>query len=43
MEDTCISKEWMKVFSLLNEMQKRFFAAEKSIELGYGGISEVAK
>lgn len=43
MENSWISKEWLKVFSLLNEVQRRWFAAEKSIELGYGGISEVSR
>lgn len=41
MEYSSIIKEWLKAFTFLNEMQKRLFAAEKSIELGYGGISEV--
>jgi len=36
MKKSRISKEWLKIFSLLNEMQKRLYAAEKSIELGYG-------
>jgi transposase len=43
MEKSYISKEWLKVFSLLNETQKRLYAAEKSIELEYGGISEVGR
>ena len=33
----------MKVFENLNESQKRWFAALKAIEIGYGGISAVAK
>lgn len=43
MEKSHISKEWLKVFSLLNETQKRLYAAEKSLELGYGGISKVSR
>lgn len=43
MENSCVSKEWLKVFSLLNEVQKRLFAAEKSIELGYGGVSKISQ
>ena len=42
MEKLEISNEWIKVFGSLNEPQKRWFAAEKSIELGYGGISKVS-
>jgi hypothetical protein len=34
MENSHISKEWLKIFSLLNETQKRLYAAEKSLELG---------
>lgn len=41
--EQAITKEWLKAFTYLNEMQKRLFAAEKSIELGYGGISEVCR
>jgi len=43
MDNFNISREWIKAFSLLNEMQKRWFAAEKSFELGYGGITEVSR
>lgn len=43
MKKSRISKEWMRVFSFLNEAQKRLFAAEKSIDLGYGGISEISR
>lgn len=38
-----ISKEWMKAFSSLNEPQKRWFAAVKAKELGYGGVSKVSR
>ena len=41
--DILLSKEWLKVFHDLNESQKRWFAALKAIELGYGGISTVAR
>ena len=43
MDKLSTSKEWLKVFSLLNEVQKRWIAAAKSIELGYGGISKVSR
>jgi hypothetical protein len=43
MESNPITKEWIKVFDSLNEPQKRWFAATKSIELGYGGISKVSR
>ena len=38
-----ISKEWLKSFRTLNESQKRWFAAVKSLELGRGGITAVSK
>lgn len=40
--DNEISKEWIKFFSSLSEPQKRWFAAAKSIELGYGGVSKIS-
>ncbi len=43
MESNPITKEWIKVFDSLNEPQKRWFAATKSIELGYGGVSKVSR
>lgn len=43
MDNSYISKEWLKAFSLLNEVQKRWFAAARAIELGYGGVSKVSK
>ena len=43
MENKEIIKEWLKTFSSLNEPQKRWLAATKSIELGYGGISKVSR
>lgn len=33
---------WMKIFENLNESQKRWFAALKANEIGYGGISKVS-
>ncbi len=38
-----VNKEWLKVFRTLSEPQKRWFAAVKSSELGYGGISKVSQ
>ena len=38
-----ISKEWIKAFGSLNEAQKRWFAAVKAKELGYGGVSKVSR
>ena len=38
-----MDKSWMKMFENLNESQKRWFAALKANEIGYGGISAVAK
>lgn len=43
MESYTINREWMRVFKTLNEPQKRWFAAAKSIELGYGGVSIVSR
>lgn len=43
MQKTEVNKEWLKVFNILTEPQKRWFAAVKSSELGYGGISKVSK
>ena len=38
-----MSKEWLKVFHSLNESQRRWLAASKSVEIGYGGISKVSR
>lgn len=43
METQAISPEWMKVFDALSEPQRRWFAATKSIDLGYGGVSLVSR
>lgn len=42
MEKT-VGKDWLKAFEILNETQKRWFAAIKSVELGYGGVSIVSR
>lgn len=36
-------KLWLGVFSELDEVQRRRFAAVKAIELGWGGVSKVCK
>jgi transposase len=33
---------WLKIFNVLNESQKRWFAAQKASEIGYGGIQHVS-
>jgi transposase len=38
-----ITKEWLNVFSTFSESQMRWAAANKSMELGYGGISKVSE
>ncbi|VAX33680.1 hypothetical protein MNBD_NITROSPIRAE03-1901, partial [hydrothermal vent metagenome] len=38
-----VSKEWLKVFSTLNEAQKRWIAGVEACELGYGGITKVSE
>lgn len=38
-----IEKSWLKIFSTLSEPQKRWFAAVKAKEIGYGGISSVSR
>lgn len=43
MGENDVSREWLKVFYSLNESQKRWLAASKSIEIGYGGISKVSR
>ena len=34
---------WLKIFETLNENQKRWFAAQKASEIGFGGITEIGK
>lgn len=36
-------KRWLKLFCAQNESQKRWFAAYKAIELGYGGIKKISE
>ncbi len=38
-----VSSFWLKLFNHQTEIQKRLFAGEKALELGYGGIVEVSK
>ena len=38
-----VTKEWLKVFETLSESQRRWIAGVKSIEIGRGGTSAVAK
>jgi len=35
--------DWEKIYNTLNENQKRWFAAQKAIEIGRGGISQISK
>ncbi len=41
MEKSDISEEWLALFGILPESQKRWIAAVKSMEIGYGGVSMV--
>ena len=43
MERSSISEEWLTLFWALTESQKRWFAAVKSREIGYGGVSIVSR
>jgi len=36
-------KQWVKIFNVLNENEKRWFAAEKSIKIGRRGITYISK
>ena len=38
-----VTNEWLKVFESLDESQRRWFAALKAQELGYGGVSSVSR
>jgi transposase len=38
-----VSPLWLKLFESQTEIQKRLFAGEKALELGYGGIVEISK
>jgi hypothetical protein len=37
------SKEWIDLLALMNESQRRWAAAIKALEIGYGGVSEVSQ
>ena len=39
--ETKIQNYGIKIFNTLNESQKRWYAAQKAIEIGYGGITKV--
>jgi Rhodopirellula transposase. len=36
-------KNWLKIFKVLDENKKRWFAAEKTLEIGRGGVSSISK
>lgn len=36
-------KNWLKVFNTLSEAQKRWLSAQRAIEIGFGGISEMRR
>jgi len=36
-------KNWLKIYSTLSESQKRWIAAQRSIELGFGGKTQTSK
>jgi transposase len=42
MENASNFDGWLKIFTVLNESQKRWFAAPKALEIGYGGIRYVS-
>lgn len=39
--ETKAQNYWIKIFHTLNESQKRWCAAQKATEIGYGGITKV--
>ncbi len=43
MQKDDISEGWLTLFNTLSESQKRWYAAVKSFELGYGGVSKVSR
>ncbi len=43
MDENKISNEWLKLFNTLSESQKRWAAAVKASEIGYGGISMTSR
>ena len=42
-QTVAIAKSWLKFFNTLNESQRRWAAAVKAAEIGYGGISQLAR
>lgn len=43
MDENFLTKEWIAFFDTLSESQKRWFAANKAEDIGYGGISKVSR
>ncbi|HJO56412.1 MAG TPA: ISAzo13 family transposase [Candidatus Scalindua sp.] len=41
MDEDCFSKEWIMFFNTLSESQKRWLAAIKAQDIGYGGITKM--
>jgi len=41
--DKVIINGWQKIYATFDERQKRLFSAQKSLEIGRGGISEVSR
>jgi len=41
--DKIIINGWQKIYATFDERQKRLFSAQKSLEIGRGGISEVSR
>lgn len=35
--------DWLKIFKILSESQKRWYAAQKALELGYGGVKKISQ
>lgn len=42
-QSVAIEKSWLKFFGTLNESQRRWAAAVKAAEIGYGGISQLGR
>lgn len=40
--EEAIDNNWIKIFNTLDESQKRWLAAQKALEIGYGGISKIS-
>ena len=34
---------WLKIYNTFNENQRRWFSAQKTIEIGFGGVSKVSQ